>query len=102
MSGSVAPDSDNVSSVLGYFNDPNRIPFLWSFPDYNHFDATINTTATPYGDLASSATATEKTVGQTWSDPAVGQVKDTSGSTPWSRVQASCLIRSKPTRTGRT
>src|SRR5206468_4188836 len=27
MSDSVAPDSDNVSSVLGYFNDPNRIPF---------------------------------------------------------------------------
>ena len=79
MSASVAPDSDNVSSVLGYFNDPNRIPFLWSFPNYSHFDATINTTATPYGDLSSSATAAEKTVGQTWSDPAVGQVKNTSG-----------------------
>ena len=79
MSDSVAPDSDNVSSVLGYFNDPNRIPFLWSFPNYSHFDATIKTTATPYGDLSSSATAAEKTVGQTWSDPAVGQVKNTSG-----------------------
>ena len=79
MSDSVAPDSDNVSSVLGYFNDPNRLPFLWSFPNFSHFDATINTTATPYGDLSSSASADEKTVGQTWSDPAVGQVKDTSG-----------------------
>jgi Tfp pilus tip-associated adhesin PilY1 len=79
MADSVSPDSDDVSAVLSYFNSPTRIPFLWSFPDYQHFDATINTTATPYGDLASSATAAEKTVGQTWSDPAVGQVKNGSG-----------------------
>ena len=79
MASSVAPDSDSVSAVLSYFNDPNRIPFLWSFPDYSRFDATITTTATPYGDLNATATAAEKTVGQTWSDPAVGQVKNGSG-----------------------
>jgi hypothetical protein len=79
MSDSVAPDSDSVSSVLSYFADPSRISFLWSFPNYSHFDTSIKTTATPYGDLSSTATAAEKTVGQTWSDPAVGQVKNTSG-----------------------
>jgi hypothetical protein len=79
IANSVDPDSDDVSSVLSYFNDPSRMPFLWSFPTYKHFDTTINTTATPYGDLAAQATAAEKTVGQTWSDPAVGQVKNTSG-----------------------
>lgn len=79
MSGTIAPDSDSVSSLLTYFSSSSRITFLWSFPDYGRFDATINTTATPYGDLSASATAAEKTVGQTWSDPAVGQVKNGTG-----------------------
>jgi hypothetical protein len=35
--------------------------------------------ATVYGDISSTATTVEKTVGQTWSDPAVGQAVNSSG-----------------------
>jgi hypothetical protein len=74
--GGSAPDSDaSLSDVLQYFADPSRIRLNWSFPSYTKFDATI----APYGDISASATAIEKTVGQTWSDPAVGQVFNTSG-----------------------
>ncbi len=79
MASSISPDSDSVSSLLSYFNDTDRIKYLWAFPRYSVFDTTINTTAAPYGDLSSSASADEKSVGQTWSDPAVGQIKDTTG-----------------------
>ena len=71
MSASVSPESDNVSSLLSYFNSASRIPFLWSFPRYSIFDVTLGT----YGDVSASATDHEKSVGQTWSDPAVGQIK---------------------------
>ncbi|MBK5298140.1 MAG: hypothetical protein JJE40_13365, partial [Vicinamibacteria bacterium] len=70
MGATVAPDSDNVSSVLSYFNSTGRIPLLWSFPRYSIFDVTLG----QYGDISASATDHEKSVGQTWSDPAVGQV----------------------------
>ncbi len=79
MASSISPDSDSVSSLLSYFNNTDRIKYLWAFPRYSVFDTTINTTAAPYGDLSSSASADEKSVGQTWSDPAVGQIKDTTG-----------------------
>jgi hypothetical protein len=79
MASSISPDSDSVSSLLSYFNNTDRIKYLWAFPRYYVFDTTINTTAAPYGDLSSSASADEKSVGQTWSDPAVGQIKDTTG-----------------------
>jgi hypothetical protein len=79
MAVSISPDSDSVSSLLNYFNDASRINYLWAFPRYSVFDSTVNTTAMPYGDLMSSASVDEKSVGQTWSDPAVGQIKDTSG-----------------------
>ncbi len=79
MASSISPDSDSVSSLLSYFNDTDRIKYLWAFPRYSVFDTTINTTAAPYGDLSSSASADEKSVGQTWSDPAVGQIKDSTG-----------------------
>ncbi|MGE5815863.1 MAG: VWA domain-containing protein, partial [Acidobacteriota bacterium] len=83
----VAPDDDDLSAVnnlLQQFDQPNEsIEFLWSFPNYSSFDPTIAATfnvtdSTPggkvkiYGDLKSSATFAEKTVGLTWSDPAVG------------------------------
>jgi Neisseria PilC beta-propeller domain len=71
MGATVAPDSDNVSSLLSYFNSATRIPFLWSFPRYSIFDVTLG----QYGDISASATDHEKSVGQTWSDPAVGQIK---------------------------
>jgi Tfp pilus tip-associated adhesin PilY1 len=79
MAASVSPDSDSVSALLSYFNNTDRIKYLWAFPRYSVFDTTINTTAMPYGDVASSASADEKSVGQTWSDPAVGEIKDTTG-----------------------
>ena len=71
MGATVSSDSDNVSSLLSYFNNTSRIPFLWSFPRYSMFDVTLWT----YGDVSASATDHEKSVGQTWSDPAVGQIK---------------------------
>jgi hypothetical protein len=75
MATAVTASSDNIGDVLAYFADPTRITFKWAFPDYSHFDVT----AAPYGDLLSSATAAEKTVGQTWSDPAVGRIESASG-----------------------
>ena len=83
----VAQDADGlsaVSSMLGRFDAPNEsIVFKWSYPNYSSFDptytATFNVTdGTPggkvklFGDLKSSAAYAEKTVGFTWSDPAVG------------------------------
>ena len=70
----IAPDSDNLAALLTYFGTPGRIPLKWSFPSYMNFDPALSTTLMPYGDLKATATAIEKTVGQTWSDPAIGQV----------------------------
>ena len=88
----VAPDQGSltdVQSVLQTFDMPNEsIQFLWAFPNYNSFDPTISASiavadSTPggrvkvYGDLKASATYVEKTVGFTWSDPAVGPLNQT-------------------------
>jgi hypothetical protein len=81
MASHVADGSDNVAALLAYFSDASRIPFKWSFPSYGHFNYTLSTSVTPYGDLDTDlATAIEKSVGQTWSDPAVGEVQNASGS----------------------
>jgi Tfp pilus tip-associated adhesin PilY1 len=70
--------------MLQQFDSPNEsIVFKWSFPNYNSFDPTYSATFTTadgtpggkqrfYGDLKATATYVEKTVGFTWSDPAVG------------------------------
>jgi hypothetical protein len=79
MASLVGPTEDIEANVVGYFADPARVAFKWSFPQYSSFDATISTTATPWGDISAGATAVEKTVGETWSDPAVGQVESPSG-----------------------
>ena len=83
----VPPDDDGigaVNSLLSEFSSPNQsIQFLWSFPNYSSFDPTYYaelplTDGSPgniiklYGDLKASATPAEKSVGFTWSDPAVG------------------------------
>lgn len=83
----VSPDQDDlsaVSSLLAQFDMPNEsIAFKWAFPDYSHFDpnytATLTVTdGTPggrvkfFGDVSAGASYAEKTVGFTWSDPAVG------------------------------
>jgi len=83
----VAPELDDigaVNSMLGQFDTPNEsIVFKWAFPSYDSFDTTYSATftvtdGTPggkqriYGDLKATASFAEKTVGFTWSDPAVG------------------------------
>jgi hypothetical protein len=81
----IAPDNDNLTTLLGCFNSVNTIKLNWAFPSYSHFDVCAPLAAvdcTPiktYGDVSASATDVEKTVGQTWSDPAVGQIYSTSG-----------------------
>jgi Tfp pilus tip-associated adhesin PilY1 len=51
------------------------VKFRWSFPSYQDFDYTL----APYGDIKSTASAAAKSVGETWSDPAVGQIANESG-----------------------
>ncbi len=83
----VDPTLDNigaVSSMLALYDTPNEsIVFKWAFPNYSSFDPNYFNTftladGTPggklrlYGDLKATATYVEKTVGFTWSDPAVG------------------------------
>ncbi|HSK08580.1 MAG TPA: hypothetical protein VK911_03325 [Vicinamibacterales bacterium] len=81
--GGPLPASDDHLAVLQSFADLNRVEFMWAFPSYGSFDHTIRADvavadATPgnvvrfYGDLNGSATAAERSVGFTWSDPAVG------------------------------
>jgi hypothetical protein len=71
----VPSTSDDLSALLTYFSTPTRIPVAWTYPLLGNFDPTISTTTMPYGDIASWAQPLEKTMGQTWSDPAIGQVK---------------------------
>ena len=83
----VQPDLDDIGAVnalLSRFDTPDEsIQFKWAFPDYSHFDPTYTKTHTVtdgwpggklklYGDVSSSASFAEKTVGFSWSDPAVG------------------------------
>jgi len=77
-------DLGAVSAMLAQFDSPNEsIVFKWAFPNYDSFDPTYTATfsvfdGTPggkqrmYGDLKASASFAEKTVGFSWSDPAVG------------------------------
>ena len=63
----VRPDVDSEDALLGWFAEPGHLPFLWSFPSYGSFDPFLP----PDGDLAAGASDAEKSVGQTWSTPAV-------------------------------
>jgi hypothetical protein len=74
MSPSVTP-TGALSDVLTYFSNASRVKFRWSFPSNMDFDYTL----APYGDIKSTASALAKSVGETWSDPAVGQVLNESG-----------------------
>jgi hypothetical protein len=77
-------DLGAVNALLSRFDTPNEsIQFKWAFPNYSSFnpaytasfnvnDATPGGKITLYGDLKSTAPYAEKTVGFTWSDPAVG------------------------------
>jgi hypothetical protein len=74
LEGMPAYTSSEVTSLLSYFGSAGRIKFLWSFPDYSAFDHAYGT----FGDIKASAADDLKTVGQTWSDAAVGQIEATS------------------------
>ena len=81
MGQTVSPTSDTLDDVLSYFSSPSSVPFKWAFPRYQDFDykcsfAPLNNcpALSQWGDIASSAPPLAKTVGETWSDPAVGQI----------------------------
>jgi hypothetical protein len=76
IADTVAEDSTNDAALLAYFAAPDRVTWQWSFPRNSSFDVTL----LPYGELsATSASSVEQTIGETWSDPAIGQVQDESG-----------------------
>jgi hypothetical protein len=75
MDASVDPVTGTVAQVLAYFADGSKVKFRWSFPHYTDFDYTL----APYGDVKFTASTAAKTVGETWSDPAVGQIANSSG-----------------------
>ncbi len=77
IAASVAPDSDNLANLLNYFSLTTSVPLRWAFPQYSEFDVNIGA----WGDIAAAALPVSKTVGQTWSDPAVGQIG--SPLSPW-------------------
>jgi hypothetical protein len=86
--GGEEPDAlATLSSVLGYFSSPARITLNWAFPSYANFDPTI----APYGDVADAASDVAKTVGQTWSDPAIGQIE--SSASPYTVLVGSGFLR---------
>ena len=84
----VSPTDDNIVDVLNYFAMPGSVKLQWAFPKYSDFNPACTTAASSsanacphsqWGDLFNSASTVEKTVGQTWSDPAIGQVETASG-----------------------
>jgi hypothetical protein len=90
LSSCVAADDDTQSTLLGCFSSTSAITLNWAFPSYSSFDPTLSAAqhcepiagtcdSLPYGDLKATATAIEKTVGQSWSDPAVGQILGVTG-----------------------
>jgi Tfp pilus tip-associated adhesin PilY1 len=90
LEAAVAQDSDDQSALLNFFAGGSAITLNWAFPSYSSFDPTLSAAqhcdpvtgvcdSMPYGDLKATASAIEKSVGQTWSDPAVGQIVSASG-----------------------
>jgi hypothetical protein len=74
--GGARPDSTaTLAQVLSYFSNSGRIKLNWAFPSYTSFNPAL----APYGDVAATASAIAKSVGQTWSDPAVGPISNSSG-----------------------
>jgi hypothetical protein len=75
MASSVDPVTGTLAQTLAYFADGTKVKFRWSFPHYSEFDYTL----APYGDIKTTAATISKTVGETWSDPAVGQIENQNG-----------------------
>lgn len=89
MADTVSTTTNTLSTVLGYFASTTSVPLAWAFPRYSVFDTRPGAgssdpaviAALPWGDvaIASGASAPELGVGETWSDPAVGQIENTAG-----------------------
>ncbi|MBI4265787.1 MAG: hypothetical protein HY657_15535 [Acidobacteria bacterium] len=92
MDLTVSRTSDTASEVLDYFDTASSVPLVWAFPRYSSFDVTLGCDAVTsgklctgssahlvFGELSSTASSVEKTVGETWSDPAVGQIESDDG-----------------------
>lgn len=76
IADSVAEDSSSNDALLTYFSAPGAITWEWSFPRLTSFDAELST----YGELSAAvASPVEQSIGETWSDPAIGQVHDETG-----------------------
>ena len=75
MGSTVDPVTGTLTQTLAYFADGSKVKFRWAFPSYSDFDYTLS----PYGDVKSTASNIAKSVGETWSDPAVGQIANSSG-----------------------
>jgi hypothetical protein len=75
IADSVAEDSTSSAALLSFFADTEAIEWKWSFPRLTSFDAEIAT----YGELSAAASAIEQSIGETWSDPAIGQVINEDG-----------------------
>jgi hypothetical protein len=71
MAVTVKDNDDDSGAVLSFFSRPDRVTHKWSFPALTSFDASLS----PYGDISAGASDLEKSVGETWSDPAVGQIQ---------------------------
>lgn len=96
--GNDADSAPALGQVLAYFSNASRIQLNWTFPASTSFDPTL----APYGDLLASASVVEKTVGQTWSDPAIGRVLNSAG--PYTMLVGSGFlpysIQEQPNRGG--
>jgi hypothetical protein len=100
INDSIAEDSNSTGALISYFSDGSRIPWKWSYPRLS----TFSTAVAPYGDVSSAngATAQELSVGETWSDPAIGQIADSNG--PYVMLTGSGFMKrsveTRPTRGG--
>jgi hypothetical protein len=75
IADSVDEDSANTAALLNFFADPDAIEWKWSFPRLTSFDAELSS----YGELSNAASVVEQSIGETWSDPAIGQVVSEDG-----------------------
>lgn len=96
MGNAVSPTSDDATQVLAFFANPASVKFKWAFPTFANFDKALtlarqgNADCTvapekdgpsckPWGDVSAAASAVEKSVGESWSDPAVGEIASNVG-----------------------
>ena len=92
IADAAADDSTNTNALLTYFSSAGAIAWKWSFPSNTSFDTTIMTDVAPYGELRNTASNVEKSVGTTWSDPAIGQVQNEDG--PYVMLVGSGFLKS--------